>query len=192
MAFYPDKITERFRKPKKAGKPARFSVSASDASFTCGVSLRFYLEIDSATKTIKNAGFKTNGCGYVIAFADFLADRISGERLVNLHGLEDLDNAATEQFGEIPSTRQHCANLCFDALHKTLAQYRSQQLGEWTGEKALICTCFGVSEEAIESAIAKQSLGSVEEIGNCIHAGTGCGSCQLLIQEILDSASLDS
>jgi NifU-like protein len=61
------------------------------------------------------------------------------------------------------------------------------QIEEFTGEKALICTCFGVSEETIERVIANNRCETVEEVSQKCNAGSGCGSCQPLIQEIIDS-----
>ena len=78
-------------------------------------------------------------------------------------------------------------DLTFDALQNSFADFRVSQIEEFAGEKALICTCFGVSEETIEHLIKEKSLETVEEVTNGCNAGGGCGSCQLLIQEIIDT-----
>ncbi len=187
VSFYPPKISERFAQTKNAGKLEDISAVGTEANFTCGVLLEFYLDIDGDSKTIRKAKFKTNGCGYVIAISDFLAERVVGKKLPELQGLELFEKEITKEFGEVPPARHHCVNLCFDALHKTLAEYRVQKVTEWTGEKALICTCFGVEEETIENMIRSGDIKSVEQVGESCNAGTGCGSCQFLIQEILDS-----
>ncbi len=186
MSFYPEKISKRFNLPKNTGRLSEASAIGTEANFTCGVSLRFYLEIDESVKKITKVKFTTNGCGYVIAFADLLSENIQGKNLTDLHGLEVLEIVASEEFGDIDVDRIHCADLCFDALHKALAEYRRSQLAEWSGEKPLICTCFGVEEETIEKAVRFQNLKTVGAIGEKLNAGTGCGSCQPLIQEILD------
>ena len=49
-----------------------------------------------------------------------------------------------------------------------------------------ICNCMGVSRGEIEDVIKAQGLKTVEEVGEATSAGTGCGGCQSLIQEILD------
>lgn len=157
------------------------------ASFLCGVSVKFSLQIDDESKEITSAKFKTNGCGFVIAAADFICEKIIENELTELHGLDDLENAFAQEFGDFPSGRKHCADICFNALQNALAEYRMLQVEEWTGEKALICTCFGVSEERIETEISLHNLQTVEDVGDICNAGTGCGSCQLLIQEMIDS-----
>ncbi len=188
--FYPKKINQRFNTAKNFGVADNSNANGKSASFICGVSIRFSLQIDETQKQINEAKFKTNGCGFVIATADFLGEKIVGKKLIELHGLEDLELEVKDEFGEFSADRKHCKEICFDALHDALAKYRTAQIEEWTGEKALICTCFGVSEERIEKEITKQNLLTVEEVGDVCNAGTGCGSCQPLIQEILDSGEV--
>jgi NifU-like protein len=82
--------------------------------------------------------------------------------------------------------------LCLETLQNALANFRAFQVEEWTGEKALICSCFGVSEETIENLIKTNSLETVEEVTDVCNAGGGCGSCQPLIQELIDVYSNES
>ena len=181
----------RFSNPKFAGLIENANSNGKWASFVCGVSISFSIQIEDTTKRITDAKFQTNGCGYVIATADLIAEKIIGQKLIDLHGLEDIEIDARSKLGEIPESREHCIDICFDALQNALAEYRASLVEEWTGEKALICTCFGVSEDAIENLISKKGIKTVESIGEICSAGTGCGSCQPLIQEILDSGFSD-
>jgi assimilatory nitrate reductase catalytic subunit len=41
----------------------------------------------------------------------------------------------------------------------------------------IVCACFSVGEKTILHAIQEQGLDSVEAVGACLKAGTGCGSC---------------
>ena len=184
--FYPKKIKDRFDSAENAGIIEKANAAGRWANFLCGVAVGFSLRIDADTKEVAEARFKTNGCGYVVAMADFLCEQMTGQKLTELHGLEDLEALVKKEFGPFPEDRRHCPDICFDALQNALSEYRRTQIDEWTGEKALICTCFGVSEERIEQAIKENELETVEAVGEICHAGTGCGSCQPLIQEILD------
>ncbi|TAJ76332.1 MAG: nitrate reductase [Gallionellaceae bacterium] len=49
-----------------------------------------------------------------------------------------------------------------------------------------VCACFGVGEKTILNAIQTQKLDSVEAVGKCLKAGTGCGSCVPEIRRILE------
>ncbi len=188
MSFYPEKISKRFYAAEHAGKAEKTNAVGTGASFICGTFVRFFLEIDAETKEIKDAKYKSNACGFALAAADVLAEKIIGKKLTELHGLEnaELKIEIEIEIGKFPDARTHCAEICFDALHAALNDFRSMQIEEFTGEKALICTCFGVSEEEIESVIERDQIETVEEVTDICNAGGGCGSCRMLIQELID------
>jgi len=50
----------------------------------------------------------------------------------------------------------------------------------------LICTCMEIYRDTIVKAIKEQKLTTVEEVGEVTDAGTACGECQEIIQEILN------
>lgn len=187
MSFYPPKINERFCNPSNAGK-LNDSAVGRYATFICGTSLKFYLQIENETKKIIQAKFQTSGCGYAIAAADILAEIIVGKNLTELHGLNHqyLQVEIENILGAFENGRSHCLELSLDTLQAALSDYRQSQIEEFVGEKALICTCFGVSEETIENIVRKYSVETVEEVSDICNAGDGCGSCRFLIQEIID------
>ncbi|HEX8367230.1 MAG TPA: iron-sulfur cluster assembly scaffold protein [Pyrinomonadaceae bacterium] len=189
MSFYPEKISEKFRAPQRAGRARGANGVGTEASFVCGAAVRFTLRIEKETKEIREAKYQTNGCGFLIAAAETLAEKIEGKKLIELHGLNhpELQRQIENESGKFPAGRHHCVQLCADALQAALADFRAAQLEEFTGEKALICTCFGVSEETIERAAREYSLETVEEVIEICNAGGGCGSCQPLIQDILEN-----
>jgi assimilatory nitrate reductase catalytic subunit len=49
-----------------------------------------------------------------------------------------------------------------------------------------VCACFSVGEKTIQNAVQTQGLDSVEAVGQCLKAGTGCGSCVPEIRRILE------
>lgn len=49
----------------------------------------------------------------------------------------------------------------------------------------IVCSCFGVGRNTIQQAIKQQHLSSVAAVGQCLKAGTNCGSCQSEIAEFL-------
>ena len=51
-----------------------------------------------------------------------------------------------------------------------------------------ICSCFSVGEKTILQAIKTQQLSCVADIGACLSAGTGCGSCVSELKSLLDCA----
>jgi len=188
MDFYPPIVSEKFHQPKNAGQADRANAVGTNATFVCGAVLRFSLWIDRETKEIHAAKFQTNGCGFLIAAADVLAEKIVGRRLTELHSFDRqfLESEIENEIGKFSEHRTHCLDLATETLQIALADFRRLQIEELAGERALICTCFGVSEETIERVIAENQAQTVEQVGEVCNAGTGCGSCQLLIAELLD------
>jgi assimilatory nitrate reductase catalytic subunit len=50
---------------------------------------------------------------------------------------------------------------------------------------ALVCSCFGVRRAAIAAAIERDGLETTGEVGECLKAGTNCGSCLPEIRALL-------
>jgi len=185
---YPKDFSELISAAAAREKLTEPNAVGREATFTCGVSIEFRLEVEPSNKLVNRAGFSTNGCGYVVAVAESLSRGISGAELVKLEGLAVLEDFVATQLGDAPDGRHHCFNVCFDALQNALSDFRKRQIAEWNGDEVLICSCFGVSENKIEDVVSAGNLETVESVGENCHAGTGCGSCQHLIQEILDAS----
>lgn len=186
MSFYPQKINDRFLEPANAGKIELPSAVGASGSFVCGAALKFFLRIENGK--IVAAKFQAAGCGFLFAGADLLCQKIKNKEFAEIgkavRGKQSLFAADFEK--QFPARRTHCLELCIDALRAAINDYRAAKLESWNGDEALICTCFGVSETTIETAIVQNGLRSVEEVTENCNAGGGCGSCQPLILEILD------
>lgn len=182
---YPAKITEILESRLHA-KPVTGNAFGSDANFACGSFVRFSLRIDNHQNLVTEVGFSSNGCGYMLAASELIAARVSGKKLSELHSLDgELEVLSALTSGE--TRRADCVASAMKAMRGAFADFRSRQIEEFRGEKALICTCFGVTEEDIENAISDGSLRTLEQVSTATNAGDGCGSCRVLIEEILDS-----
>lgn len=192
MAFYPPEIAVRSMSPAFAGKAAGTNAVGTSASFQCGSFVRFYLSISRENLIIREIRFQSNGCGFVVAAADRIAEFCTGRSLTELHGLADVvaDAGIGEVLGDFPPERRQCVDICIEALRTALSDFRSLQIEEFAGEKALICSCFGIEEATIERAVADNLLRSVAEVTAKTNAGGGCGSCRMLIQEIIDGQAI--
>ncbi len=184
MPFYPEHVRQHFLNPRNAGELADPEATGNAASFVCGAILRFTLRVDSETQRIACAKFKATGCGYLIASASLTTELVRGMKIGEAASLSKEE--ILRELGDVPEYKTHCAALCREALHAAAVNYRQITLEEWTGEEALICTCFGVSENRIETVIQSNRLRTVKDVTRACHAGVGCGSCQPLIQDILD------
>ncbi len=182
---YPEPVTRLASDRTHAGSLPDRSASGRSVSFRCGVQVSFEIGIEKGT--LRSVGFTSNGCGWAVAAAECLARIVSGARLQDLHALKDAVETLGGELGTVPEERSECVQLAVISLQKALAELREAKVREWAGDSALVCSCFGVSEDTIEEAATSGTAVTVEEIGELCSAGTGCGSCQPLILEILDS-----
>ncbi len=182
MSYYPGRVNEHFLRPRNVGEVEDRDAVGCAGSVLCGATLRLTLKIDG--QRIVDAKFKATGCGFLIASASALTETIKDLSLSRAATLPE--TAITDWLDEFPNDRRHCAQLCHEALNAALADYHNTAREEWTGDEALICTCFGVSEKTIERAVETQSLHTVDEVTRACHAGGGCGSCHPLIVDILE------
>lgn len=186
MAVYPKKVESRAFAPQHRASNSNEAVSGRSASFVCGCFVSFSLEIESEQI---EPSFETNGCGYMIASAEILSMNLRSAKLSDLHGLKSDEwlTAIAIEIDSLPPDRLQCTEVCFEALRSAFASLRERRIEEFRGEDALICTCFGVSESRIEEFVASRPDASVESIADSMRAGSGCGSCRMLIQEMIDS-----
>lgn len=186
MSFYPPEINERFLRPNNSGEIEFPSAVGASGSFVCGAALKIFLQIENGK--IVAAKFKAAGCGFLFAAADVLCGQIKNEKFAEIgKAIRAKENLFKSEFqNEFPAPRKHCLELCAETLRAAINDRRAAKLETWNGDEALICTCFGVSETAIEAAITENGLMTVDEVTDVCSAGGGCGSCQGLIMEILD------
>lgn len=192
MAYYPAEVGRRSTSPENARRPPGAAASGTSASFECGTFVRVFLSIELIDRTITDAGFSSNGCGFAVAAADVIAGMLRGRSLTELGSLraETLAAAAIAELGAFPPDRKKCLDLGIDAVREALADHRAKFLQEFRGERPLVCTCFGVEEETIQELIAEKHPASVDEITRLCNAGGGCGSCIMLLEEMLENTDI--
>lgn len=186
--IYPNKIANRLAAMRHNRPSVDSDATGTAVNFSCGCFIRFSLSIDTETRIVADAGFSSNGCGFMLVAGNVVAESIIKKELADLHGLTDgeMSENLRKMYGEFPAERRECADACGEALRAAFADFRTKRMEEFQGEKALICTCFGVLEETLENLISKNSLTTVDEVAAKCNAGSGCGSCRMLIQEMLE------
>jgi NifU-like protein len=188
---YPSKIVDLINSGLPIGRGGLGGGTAAAANFDCGCTVRFHIEIAGDQAAIDQITFSSNGCGFMVAAAAELVETYAASRVDRLEGLnrEKLVQNLLETSQDIPACRLQCVETAVNALRSAFDDLRRRRVEEFKGEGALICSCFGVSEERIETEIARKHLSTVEEVGAACRAGTGCGACTMLISELLDQAA---
>lgn len=103
---------------------------------------------------------------------------------------EQVTGLTTAEASTIRTDPTACGAIARDALLDAIREYSNAARDDWAGDEALICTCFFVSERAIEREIQTRGLTTVAEVTKACNAGAGCGSCHQLIQEIIETNDL--
>jgi NifU-like protein len=184
MPDYSDQVREHFLHPLNVSEVDEAAAIGDTGSPECGAIIRLALKIETPRQQITAAKFKATGCPFLIAAASITTEIVKGLSMGEAASLSELEISA--YLGEVPSSKMHCLALCREALRAAAIYYHQATLEEWTGEEALICTCFGVSERTIEQAIHEGLLVSRDEVTRACNAGGGCGSCRPLIEEMLE------
>ena len=153
------------------------------ASLTCGAHVQFSIQVDEEHR-ISQARFRAAGCSEMVAAASMLTERVTG-----------LTSAEAASMGQgaalFDGVDPRCASLACEALLDAIREFSNAARDDWAGDEALICTCFFVSERTIEREIQARGLTTVAEVTKACNAGGGCGSCHLLIEEILCTTQND-
>ena len=179
VPVYPKEIADVLEDPKFFGSVVNANATGSEAKFDCGCFVRVEIRVSEAPNQIEEVSYKTNGCGFMVAAAEAISYRLHEKQLTDLHGL--IDDKPT--VGE----RSDCRSAVLNAVKAAFADYRNRRVEEFRGEKALICTCFGVAEETVEEFVRSSRPNDAGEVAQTLRAGSGCGSCRMLIQEIIDA-----
>ena len=184
MSIYTGRTREHFLRPRNVGEVDGAEAVGDTGSLTCGAIARLTFRVDARTQKITEAKFKAIGCGYLIAAASLLTETVKGLGIGEAARLSA--DEISSHLDDVPPDKAHCIALCRDALHDAALYYRETTLEEWTGEEALICTCFCVSEKRIEREVQTQRLRTIAEVTRACNAGGGCRSCHPLIEDILE------
>ena len=185
----PQLINEHFFNPRNVGSIVDAEAVAGVGSVTCGATLRVSLSVDESQR-ITDAKFKSAGCSYLVAASSLLTELVKGKTTAEAAVLgQSPRKSVVEQFEAWPVDHDHCAALACEAILSAVKQYSNSVREEWTGDEALICTCFGVSERTIENEIKARGLHSIAEVTKACNAGAGCRSCYSLIEDILETVN---
>lgn len=188
----PSLITEHFFNPHNVGEIEEAEAVGKAGSFTCGAAVQISLRIDESQR-IADAQFKSAGCSYLVAASSFLTDMVRGKTTGEAAALgQSPETFIMERLWEWPSDRRHCAALACEVLVSAIKSYSNAIREDWSGDEALICTCFGVSERTIEREIQTRGLSTVAEVTKASNAGAGCRSCYPLIEEMLSQYARES
>lgn len=185
---YSQKVQDRMNNPRHMGEFTEEDAQKANAKLivadfgaeSCGDAVRLYWLVDEKTDTIKDAKFKSFGCGTAIASSDTMVDLCIGKKVQDAVKITNLDvefamrdNADTPA---VPPQKMHCSVMAYDVIKQAAGQYLGVD-AESFEDQIIICECARISLGTIKDVIRLNDLHSVEEITQYTKAGAFCKSC---------------
>ena len=118
--MYSEKVMDHFNNPRNVGELEQASGVGTVGNAKCGDIMRIYLDIDD-TGIIRDAKFKTFGCGAAVATRSMAPELVKGKP-VN-EALQVTNKAVMEALDGLPSVKVHCSLLAEEAIHAALWDY---------------------------------------------------------------------
>ena len=118
--MYTEKVMDHFMHPRNVGEIEDASGVGTVGNAKCGDIMRIYLDIDE-NQIVRDAKFKTFGCGAAIATSSMATEMIIGKTVQE--ALEVTNKAVMEALGGLPPVKVHCSLLAEQAVHAALWDY---------------------------------------------------------------------
>ena len=118
--MYTEKVMDHFMHPRNVGEIDNASGVGTVGNAKCGDIMRIFLDIDE-NQVVRDAKFKTFGCGAAIATISMATEMIIGKTIQE--ALEVTNKAVMEALGGLPPVKVHCSLLAEQAVHAALWDY---------------------------------------------------------------------
>ena len=123
MGLYNDKVMDHFMNPHNVGEIENADGTGTYGSPVCGDMMQITLKIED--DVIKDAKFKTFGCGSAIASSSVATDMIIGKTIDE--ALAITNKQIIDELGGLPAVKVHCSVLAEQAIKAALSDYYRRQ-----------------------------------------------------------------
>ena len=118
--MYSEKVMEHFNNPRNVGEIENASGVGTVGNAKCVDIMRFYLDIDE-NQVIRDAKFKTFGCGAAVATSSMATELVIGKTVKE--ALKVTNKAVMDALDGLPPVKVHCSLLAEEAIHSALWDY---------------------------------------------------------------------
>ena len=121
---YSQKLLNHFKHPKNVGTLDKDKANVGTGLVgapECGDVMRLQIEVDEKSGIIKDAKFKTFGCGSAIASSSLATEWLKGKTLDEADSIDNMD--IVEEL-ELPPVKIHCSVLAEDAIKSAIKDYK--------------------------------------------------------------------
>lgn len=131
---YSEKLLDHFKHPKNVGtldKNAKNVGTGLVGAPECGDVMRLQIEIDDESGVIRDAKFKTFGCGSAIASSSLATEWLKGKTVDQALEIDNMD--IVEELA-LPPVKIHCSVLAEDAIKSAIKDYQEKNGLEVTAQ----------------------------------------------------------
>jgi nitrogen fixation NifU-like protein len=121
---YSEKVIDHYSNPKNVGTLDKSKQNVGTGLVgapECGDVMRLQIEVDEASGLIKDAKFKTFGCGSAIASSSLATEWLKGKTVDQALSIDNMD--IVEELN-LPPVKIHCSVLAEDAIKAAINDYR--------------------------------------------------------------------
>lgn len=123
---YSEKLLDHFKNPRNVGTLDKSDKNVGTGLVgapECGDVMRLQIEVDEETKVIKDAKFKTFGCGSAIASSSLATEWLKGKSIDDAMSIDNMD--IVEELA-LPPVKIHCSVLAEDAIKGAIKDYQEK------------------------------------------------------------------
>ena len=124
---YSEKVIDHYQNPRNIGTLDKESKNVGTGLVgapECGDVMRLQIDVDDATGIIKDAKFKTFGCGSAIASSSLATEWLKGKSVDDAMAIDNME--IVEELA-LPPVKIHCSVLAEDAIKMAINDYRVKQ-----------------------------------------------------------------
>jgi len=122
---YSDKVLDHYENPRNVGSLDKESKEVGTGMVgapACGDVMKLQIQVEEGV--IKDAKFKTYGCGSAIASSSLVTEMLKGMHIDDAH---EIKNSAIAEELALPPVKIHCSVLAEDAIKSAIADYKKKQ-----------------------------------------------------------------
>lgn len=119
---YSEKVMDHFTNPRNVGEIENAAGVGTVGNAKCGDIMRMYLDIQD--NIVKDAKFKTFGCGAAVATSSMATELVIGKTVEE--ALKVTNKAVMEALDGLPPVKIHCSLLAEEAIHAALWDYATK------------------------------------------------------------------
>lgn len=121
---YSEKVIDHYQHPKNVGTLDKSKQNVGTGLVgapECGDVMRLQIEVDEESGVIRDAKFKTFGCGSAIASSSLATEWLKGKTVDQALAIDNMD--IVEELN-LPPVKIHCSVLAEDAIKAAINDYR--------------------------------------------------------------------